>query len=87
MRIEVAVMMQVQAPDYTDLDSLNLQIDEDGGIQFVSNGQVVADASHIETITLTRLAAMRTAGAKTKMRTKKTRINRTMETALPWLLR
>jgi hypothetical protein len=48
MRIEVAVMMQVNVPDDTDLDSLDLQIDEDGGIQFISNGQVVADASQIE---------------------------------------
>jgi hypothetical protein len=48
MRIEVAVMMQVNVPDDTDLDSLDLQIDEDGGIQFISNGQVVADANQIE---------------------------------------
>lgn len=47
MRIEVAVMMQVQVPDDTDLDGLSLEIDE-GGIRFVSQGQIVADIQHIE---------------------------------------
>lgn len=47
MRIEVAVMMQVHVPDNTDLDNLSLQIDE-GGIRFVSNGEIVADARHVE---------------------------------------
>lgn len=47
MQIEVAVMMQVHVPDNTDLDNLSLQIDE-GGIRFVSNGEIVADARHVE---------------------------------------
>ena len=47
MRIEVAVMMQVHVPDDTDLDDLNIKIDETG-IRFVSNGETVADASQIE---------------------------------------
>ncbi|WP_299432529.1 hypothetical protein [uncultured Meiothermus sp.] len=48
MRIEVAVMMQVHVPDDANLDDLSLQISEDGGIQFISNGQTIADASQIE---------------------------------------
>lgn len=47
MRIEVAVMMQVHVPGDTDLDDLNIKIDETG-IRFVSNGETVADASQIE---------------------------------------
>ncbi|GIW38079.1 MAG: hypothetical protein KatS3mg074_477 [Meiothermus sp.] len=47
MRIEVAVMMQVHVPDDTDLDDLNLEIDETG-IRFVSNGETVADVNSIE---------------------------------------
>jgi hypothetical protein len=46
-RIEVAVMMQVHVPDNTDLDDLNIKIDEEG-LRFMSKGRVVADASHIE---------------------------------------
>lgn len=47
MRIELAVMMQVHVPDNTDPDNLSLQIDE-GGIRYVSNGEIVADARHVE---------------------------------------
>lgn len=47
MRIEVAVMMQVHVPDDTDLDDLNLKIDETG-IRFISNGETVADLNSIE---------------------------------------
>ncbi len=47
MRIEVAVMMQVHVPDNTDLDDLNIKIDEEG-LRFMSKGRVLADASHIE---------------------------------------
>ena len=47
MRIEVAVMMQVRIPDNTDLDDLDIKIDEEG-LRFTSQGRVVADASHIE---------------------------------------
>ena len=47
MRIEVAVMMQVNVPDNTDLDDLDIKIDEEG-LRFTSQDRVVADASHIE---------------------------------------
>jgi hypothetical protein len=47
MRIEVAVMMQVNVPDNTDLDDLDIKIDEEG-LRFTSQGRAVADASHIE---------------------------------------
>ncbi|AWR86413.1 hypothetical protein [Meiothermus taiwanensis] len=47
MRIEVAVVMQVNVPEDTDLEDLSLEIDEEG-LRFVSKGQVVADASQIE---------------------------------------
>ncbi|RDI95782.1 hypothetical protein DV704_05795 [Meiothermus sp. QL-1] len=47
MRIEVAVMMQVNVPDDTDLDDLSLEIDE-SGLRFLSNGKTVANAGDIE---------------------------------------
>jgi len=40
-------MMQVHVPDNTDLDDLNIKIDEEG-LRFMSKGRVMADASHIE---------------------------------------
>jgi len=48
MRVEVTVLMQVQVPEDTNLDDLQLEIDPKGGIRFTSQGKAVADASDIE---------------------------------------
>ncbi|RIH84588.1 hypothetical protein Mterra_01934 [Calidithermus terrae] len=47
MEIDAVVTLRLEVPDDTDLDDLVLEIDEEGRIQFVAGGEVVADGASI----------------------------------------
>ncbi|WP_051304097.1 hypothetical protein [Calidithermus chliarophilus] len=47
MEIDAIVTLRLEVPDDTDLDDLVLEIDEEGRVQFVAGGEVVADGASI----------------------------------------
>jgi hypothetical protein len=47
MEIEALITLRLEVPDDTDLDDLTLELDEEGRIQFMAAGEVVADGASI----------------------------------------